>query len=72
MNIKKNISMNNLFQFKKFKKNIDISNIREKRKVIFMNPHSYVSIFKDKFLLAFQPIILKLQTNSVCCLYLTS
>jgi N-acetylglucosaminyldiphosphoundecaprenol N-acetyl-beta-D-mannosaminyltransferase len=41
--------MNNLFQFKKFKKNIDISNTPEKRKVIFMNPHSYVSIFKDKY-----------------------
>ena len=40
--------MNNLFNFKKFKKNIDILNIRKKRKVIFMNPHSYVSIFKDK------------------------
>ena len=40
--------MNNLFQYKKFKKNIDILNIRKKRKVIFMNPHSYVSIFKDK------------------------
>ena len=40
--------MNNLFQFKKFKKNIDILNIREKRKVVFMNPHSYVLIFKDK------------------------
>lgn len=49
MNIKKNISMTNLFQFKKFKKNIDISNIHEKRKVIFINPHSYVSIFKDKY-----------------------
>ena len=40
--------MNNLFQYKKFKKNIDILNIRKKRKVIFMNPHSYVSIFKDE------------------------
>lgn len=49
MNLKKNISMNNLYQFKKFKKNIDIVNVREKRKVVFMNPHSYVSIFKDKY-----------------------
>jgi N-acetylglucosaminyldiphosphoundecaprenol N-acetyl-beta-D-mannosaminyltransferase len=40
--------MNNLFQFKKFKKNIDILNIRKKRKVIFINPHSYVSIFNNK------------------------
>ena len=40
--------MNNLFQFKKFKKNIDILNIHKKRKVVFMNPHSYVSIFKNK------------------------
>ena len=40
--------MNNLFNFKKFKKNIGKLNIRENRKVIFMNPHSYVSIFKDK------------------------
>ena len=40
--------MINLFQFKKFKKNIDILNIRKKRKLVFMNPHSYVSIFKDK------------------------
>jgi N-acetylglucosaminyldiphosphoundecaprenol N-acetyl-beta-D-mannosaminyltransferase len=43
------MGMNNLFQFKKFKKNIDIVNIREKRKVVFMNPHSYVSIFKDRY-----------------------
>jgi len=49
MNLKKNISMNNLYQFKKFKKNIDIVNVREKRKVVFMNPHSYVSIFRDKY-----------------------
>ena len=41
--------MINLFQFKKFKKNIDILNIRKKRKLVFMNPHSYVSIFKDKY-----------------------
>jgi N-acetylglucosaminyldiphosphoundecaprenol N-acetyl-beta-D-mannosaminyltransferase len=40
--------MHNIFQKKKFKKNIDLLNSREKRKVIFMNPHSYVSIFKDK------------------------
>lgn len=40
--------MHNLFQNKKFKKNIDVLNNRKKRKVIFMNPHSYVSIFKDK------------------------
>jgi N-acetylglucosaminyldiphosphoundecaprenol N-acetyl-beta-D-mannosaminyltransferase len=40
--------MFNLFQYKKFKKNIDILNNGEKRKVIFMNPHSYVSIFNDK------------------------
>ena len=40
--------MNNLFNFKKFNKNIGKLNTREKRKVIFMNPHSYVSIFKDK------------------------
>jgi N-acetylglucosaminyldiphosphoundecaprenol N-acetyl-beta-D-mannosaminyltransferase len=41
--------MKNLFQYKKFKKNIDISDIRKKRKVVFINPHSYVSIFKDKY-----------------------
>jgi N-acetylglucosaminyldiphosphoundecaprenol N-acetyl-beta-D-mannosaminyltransferase len=40
--------MNNLFQFKKFKKNIDILNTHKKRIVVFMNPHSYVSIFKNK------------------------
>jgi N-acetylglucosaminyldiphosphoundecaprenol N-acetyl-beta-D-mannosaminyltransferase len=40
--------MNNLFNFKKFKKNIGKLDTGEKRKVIFMNPHSYVSIFKDK------------------------
>jgi len=40
--------MNNLFNFKKFKKNIGKLNTSKKRKVIFMNPHSYVSIFKDK------------------------
>jgi N-acetylglucosaminyldiphosphoundecaprenol N-acetyl-beta-D-mannosaminyltransferase len=40
--------MINLFQYKKLKKNIDILNNREKRKVVFMNPHSYALIFKDK------------------------
>jgi UDP-N-acetyl-D-mannosaminuronic acid transferase (WecB/TagA/CpsF family) len=40
--------MHHLFQNKKIKKNLDILNNRKKRKVVFMNPHSYVSIFKDK------------------------
>jgi N-acetylglucosaminyldiphosphoundecaprenol N-acetyl-beta-D-mannosaminyltransferase len=37
-----------LIVFEKFKKNIGELNTVKKRKVIFMNPHSYVSIFKDK------------------------
>jgi len=40
--------MHHLFQNKKINKNVDILNNRKKRKVVFMNPHSYVSIFKDK------------------------
>ena len=36
------------FLFEKFKKNIHVVTTLKKRKVIFMNPHSYVSIFKDK------------------------
>jgi N-acetylglucosaminyldiphosphoundecaprenol N-acetyl-beta-D-mannosaminyltransferase len=41
--------MKTFFAYKKFKKNIDISNIHKKRKVVFINPHSYVYIFKDKY-----------------------
>jgi len=39
--------MSKLIFFEKFKKNIDELNAL-KKKVIFMNPHSYVSLFKDK------------------------
>ena len=40
--------MDKLISFAKFKKNIHKINTSKKRKVIFINPHSYVSIFKDK------------------------
>jgi exopolysaccharide biosynthesis WecB/TagA/CpsF family protein len=36
------------FLFEKFKENIHVVTTLKKRKVIFMNPHSYVSIFIDK------------------------
>ena len=40
--------MDKFISFTKFKKNIHKINTSKKRKVIFINPHSYVSIFKDK------------------------
>jgi exopolysaccharide biosynthesis WecB/TagA/CpsF family protein len=40
--------MNKIIAFNKFKKNLDIKNTVKKKKVIFMNPHSYIQIFKDK------------------------
>lgn len=40
--------MNKIFAFDKFKKNLDIKNTIKNKKVIFMNPHSYIQIFKDK------------------------
>jgi UDP-N-acetyl-D-mannosaminuronic acid transferase (WecB/TagA/CpsF family) len=36
------------FLLEKFKENIHVVTTLKKRKVIFMNPHSYVSIFIDK------------------------
>lgn len=40
--------MNKIFAFHKFNKNLDQNNTPKKKIVVFMNPHSYVSIFKDK------------------------
>ena len=37
-----------IFALNKFKKNLYNKNTLKKKKVIFMNPHSYVQIFKDK------------------------
>ena len=39
--------MNKIFALNKFNKNLDNKNSLKKKKVIFLNPHSYVQIFRD-------------------------